>query len=85
MNITCIVVGGGRQSCTLIDIGWHHRLNGHVFERTPGIAKDREGWCAAVYGVTKSWTQRRDGTTKELEGLQLLCAQSYYFIFTCIK
>ena len=54
MNITCIVVGGGRQFCTLIDIGWHHRLNGHVLEQTPGIAKGREGWCAAVYGVAKS-------------------------------
>ena len=21
------------------------------------IVKDREGWCAAVNGVTKSWTQ----------------------------
>ena len=29
-------------------IGWHHRLQETV--------KDREAWCAAVYGVTKSWT-----------------------------
>ena len=21
------------------------------------ILKDREGWCAAAHGVTKSWTQ----------------------------
>ena len=24
------------------------------------IVKDREAWCAAVYGVTKSWTQLKD-------------------------
>ena len=28
--------------------GWHHRLNGHEFEQTPGGLKDRETWCAAV-------------------------------------
>ena len=27
------------------------------------IVKDREGWCAAVHGVTKSWTQLSDWTT----------------------
>ena len=27
------------------------------------MAKDREGWCAAVHGVAKSWTQLRGRTT----------------------
>ena len=35
-------------------VGWHHWLNGHEFEETPG---DREARCAAVYGVTKSQTR----------------------------
>ena len=37
-------------------VGWHHQLNGHEFEQTPGIVKDRKAWCAAVHGVTKRWT-----------------------------
>ena len=37
-------------------VGWHHRLNGHEFEQTPGIVKDSEVWCGAVHGVAKSQT-----------------------------
>ena len=35
-------------------VGWHHRLNG--LGSLQEIVKDREGWCAAVHGVTKSQT-----------------------------
>ena len=31
-------------------VGWHHRLNGHVFWWTPGVGEDWEAWCAVVHG-----------------------------------
>ena len=37
--------------------GWHHRLNGHEFGWTAGVADGQGGWCAVVQGVAKSWTQ----------------------------
>ena len=47
-------------------IGWHHRLKGHEFEQTSGDGGDMEAWCAAVHGVTESWTQLSDQTTTKL-------------------
>ena len=38
-------------------VGWHHRLNGHEFEKSPGMMKDKESWRAVVHGVAKSWMQ----------------------------
>ena len=40
--------------------GWHHRLNGHEFEKLQEMVKDREAWRAAVFGVTKSQTWLSD-------------------------
>ena len=37
-------------------IGWHHRLNGHESEQTPGNGEGLGSLRAAVHGVTKSWT-----------------------------
>ena len=31
----------------------HHRFNGHEFEQTQEMVKDREAQCAAVHGVTQ--------------------------------
>ena len=32
-----------------------------------GMVKDREGWCAAVHGVAKSWMQLSDWTTSTIK------------------
>ena len=37
-------------------VGWHHRLNGHEFESTPGVSDRQGGWCAAMHVVAKSQT-----------------------------
>ena len=34
--------------------GWHHQLNGHEFEQTPEMVKDREAWHATVHMVAKN-------------------------------
>ena len=42
--------------------GWHHQLDGHEFEWTPGVVMDREAWRAAIHGVAKSRTRLSDWT-----------------------
>ena len=41
-------------------VGWHHQLNGHVFEQTRETVNDRVAWWAAVHGVAKSRMRLRD-------------------------
>ena len=38
-------------------VGWHHQLNGHEFESTPGVGDGQGGLRVAVHGVAKSQTQ----------------------------
>ena len=38
-------------------VGWHHWLNGHQFEQTPGNVEGQGSLvCYTVHGVPKSWT-----------------------------
>ena len=50
-------------------VWWHHRLDGHEFEQTREIVKDREAWCAAVHGIAKNqiWISNWTTTTKPRE------------------
>ena len=37
-------------------VGWHHQVNGHEFELTPGESGGQRACCAAVHGVAESDT-----------------------------
>ena len=42
-------------------VGWHHRLNGHAFEQTPG---DGEGQGNLV--CCRPWACKESGTTEQV-------------------
>ena len=50
-------------------VGWHHRLDGHEFEQTGEMVKDREALHVALHGVTKSQTQlkRLSGSNSSIQ------------------
>ena len=43
--------------------GWHHQLNGHEFEQTPGDGEGQGAWHDAVRGAAGSWTRLSHWTT----------------------
>ena len=42
--------------------GWHHRLDGHEFEWTPGVGDGQGGLAFSIHGVAKSRTWLSDWT-----------------------
>ena len=43
-------------------VGWHHRLNGHEFEQTPGAGEGQGSLRAAVHGVAMDMTENVQGS-----------------------
>ena len=62
-------------------VGCHHQLNGHEFEQTREILKNREVWCAAVHGITKNQTWLNDWTTTKMENTKDNYAIKQAFLF----
>ena len=53
-------------------VGWHHWLNDMNLSKLRETEMDREAWCAAVHGITKSWTWLSDWTTTIFINMDLL-------------
>ena len=48
-------------------VGWHHQLNGHEFEKTPGVG---DGLGGLVY--CSPWGHKESDTTKRLNLTELI-------------
>ena len=49
-------------------VGWHHQLMDMSLSKSQELVIDRVAWCAAIHGVSKSWTRLSDWTEVNLCG-----------------
>ena len=59
-------------------VGWHHPLNGHVFEQAPGIG-DGQGSLACC----SPWGRKESDTTERLTWTELPSLCGFFFVFGC--
>ena len=57
-------------------VGWHHQLNGHVFEQAPGVG-DAQGSPACC----SPWGYKESDTTTEQQQLHFVLFDAILFIF----
>ena len=60
-------------------VGWHHRLNGHEFEKTPGVG-DRQGGLACC----SPWGHKGLDMTEQLNRTDRLFARKNIFSTICL-
>ena len=61
--------------------GWHHRLNGHEFEWTPGVGDGQGGLvCCDSWGCKESDTTERLNWTDAIYKVFLYCLWKYVFV-----
>ena len=71
-------------------VGWHHHVHDSMdvnLSKLWEIVRDREGWCAAVHEVKKSWTWLSDWTTTTLlrQGWLLVLSPNLPSLFSFIE
>ena len=69
----------GRQRMRWLDGQWLDGLMDMSLSELWELVMDREAWCAAVHGITKSRTRQSDWT--ELNTLVLVKKNFYYYTF----
>ena len=63
-------------------VGWHHRLNGHEFEPTPGVGDGQGGLaCCDSWGRKESDTTERLNWTELKKNKEIGKAQSWFGIW----
>ena len=68
-------------------VGWHHRLDGHEFEQTPGVG-DGQGSlaCCSPWGlrVRRDWATELNWSMVDLQWCASFCCYTHTYIHSCL-